>query len=114
MATHSFIHSFFVYWGHAFCVGWCNDFDCVFNTQLNNCFGKIWVILRRTYGLVVVLKGTFYSSGPKGSFWMSMQKVYCYGCLGSDDCWVARLAVEEALAAGWLVERPCVDAGHLV
>ena len=35
------------------------------NNQLIYCFGKVWVVLRRTYEAAVVLKRTFYSSGPK-------------------------------------------------
>ena len=33
--------------------------------QLINCFGKIQVLLRRTYESAVVLKMTFYSSSPE-------------------------------------------------
>ena len=33
--------------------------------QMNNCFGKILVVLRRKYESAVVPRGTFYSSGPE-------------------------------------------------
>ena len=36
-----------------------------FQLQLNNCFGKIQVVLTRTYDSRVVLKMIFYNSGPE-------------------------------------------------
>ena len=54
-----------MFWGHVFGVGWCNAFVCSFNKPFINCFGKIRVILTRTYESAVVLKRTFYSSGPE-------------------------------------------------
>ena len=36
-----------------------------FDIQLNNCFGKVRVVLKRTYESAVVLKRASYSSGSE-------------------------------------------------
>ena len=48
-----------------FGVGWCIFLFVFLNMQLFHCFGEIRVVLRKTYESAVVLKRTFYSSGPE-------------------------------------------------
>ena len=88
-----------------------------FSTQLN-CFWRIHVVLRRTYESAVVLKRTFYSSGPEKDV-LEVGAVSLFCCcltpMGEAEAGLAGwLASEEALAVGWFDKRWRVDMGYLV
>ena len=74
------------------------------------CFG--------TYESAVVLKRTFYSSGPGGKDLLYVGAVSLAALAqrsgGGGGGGSIGLDAEETLAAGWLEERWHVDAGHSV